>query len=663
MDETMRDRSHVNKRICSPFTRTLLGNEDALLQFLVRTPAADHAALRCVCKNLRRILDSHIFRRERMLSEWAQVQLTLKHSKQPQDQKEGEDEVSVDSACTPFGNRFGKGLILNEFQVLVDGKEAGSGKFTLIQRRRVSDFHYMCDGVSDDLEYIGCLFFDNHGRPILDSLKQALAPDKEKKWLFYMNKFQLNQEHREHTWVGACVLRSLLMDGILKDQWSIAAYVADERDQRIPDRDNAKYKRQHELKHGGDNSDAADKEVKELDTYFNNLGKLDIRQFLRAGFQQCPEASIKSTCYHVFAVPSFLQSAPTPMISHQETMTLPIISKSPALEPPSGQDARLLSVVTGALCKLKSLRKELKDLPSFEKKVTRMLHQSLLQDAIQKYKDDAVEKIEEQHQSQLAELTRSFEGQLDQESRREEFERSKREMECSMATAQNGARRRGDPAMEEWQQNSIRHLLENVPGLGEKLEENMQSIVTATRSGLLEKLASLKPETKAEIALRLEQGASVKESNALHACAEDINLEYLELLVEFLPPQERRAALNKRNEKERTPLMVASGCYSPGSADERYRIMEVLMDLGADQNAADFSGKTALGIYRELKKFSSPELFGIDLPLVGTDGDLRFEAILRPCDGPSAADDAILKDEEVKDEDEYEYEDEVSVSS
>jgi hypothetical protein len=182
-----------------------------------------------------------------------------------------------------------------------------------------------------------------------------------------------------------------------------------------------------------------------------------------------------------------------------------------------------------------------------------MLHQSLSQDAIQKHKDDAVEKIDEQHQSQLAELTRSFEGQLDQESRRDEFERSKREMECSMATAQNGARRRGDPAMEEWQQNSIRHLLENVPGLGEKLEENTQSIVTATRSGLLEKLASLKPETKAEIALRLEQGASVKESNALHACAEDINLEHLELLVEFPPPQERRAALNKRNEK-------GSGC-------------------------------------------------------------------------------------------------------
>jgi hypothetical protein len=86
-------------------------------------------------------------------------------------------------------------------------------------------------------------------------------------------------------------------------------------------------------------------------------------------------------------------------------------------------------------------------------------------------------------------------------------------------------------------------------------------------------------------------------------------------------------------------------------------------DLGADQNAADFSGKTALGICRELKKFSSPELFGIDLPLVGTDGDLRFEAILRPCGGPSAADDAILKDEEDEDEHDHDYEDEASVSS
>jgi hypothetical protein len=158
------------------------------------------------------------------------------------------------------------------------------------------------------------------------------------------------------------------MDGTLKDQWSIAACVADERDQCVPDRDDEKDERQNELKHGGDNSEAADKEAKELDTCFNNLGKQDIRQFLRAGFQQCPEASVKSTCHHVFAVPSFLQSAPTPMISHQETMTLPIVSKSPALEPPSGQDARLLSVAMGALCELKSLRKELKDPPSFEKK-------------------------------------------------------------------------------------------------------------------------------------------------------------------------------------------------------------------------------------------------------------------------------------------------------
>jgi hypothetical protein len=100
---------------------------------------------------------------------------------------------------------------------------------------------------------------------------------------------------------------------------------------------------------------------------------------------------------------------------------------------------------------------------------------------------------------------------------------------------------------------------------------------------------------------RSNDRASVKNSNAIHACAVNMIPEYVDLLLEFAPDAERLSVLNKRNLAGLTPLMVVAAT-SPSNPNSCSQIVEKLIHLGADKGLTDASCETALGKFRGMKQ-------------------------------------------------------------
>jgi hypothetical protein len=98
--------------------------------------------------------------------------------------------------------------------------------------------------------------------------------------------------------------------------------------------------------------------------------------------------------------------------------------------------------------------------------------------------------------------------------------------------------------------------------------------------------------------------ASVKSSDALHACSRRMIPEYIDLLLEFTPPSERRCPLNKFDDDEGlTPLMiVAAGPTISSNPELRVHMTNKFIALGADKSLADGFDETALGKFRATQR-------------------------------------------------------------
>jgi hypothetical protein len=187
----------------------------------------------------------------------------------------------------------------------------------------------------------------------------------------------------------------------------------------------------------------------------------------------------------------------------------------------------------------------------------------------------------------------------------------------------------------------------------EALSAHSEAIVSA-RTALTTHDADVKAEV-ANMVGRNNDRASIKDSNAVHACAANMTPDYIDLLLEFVPDAvEQRLVLNKRDAGGLTPLMAA--VVSPHSSSSksmarnaRFQMAEKLIHLGADKNITDAAtGETALGKYRRMKRSMSDfrNMIGMQHNHSRTDVDLesRLEELLRPVGGPTAADDAYLDD-------------------
>jgi hypothetical protein len=148
----------------------------------------------------------------------------------------------------------------------------------------------------------------------------------------------------------------------------------------------------------------------------------------------------------------------------------------------------------------------------------------------------------------------------------------------------------------------------------------------------------------------------LKDSNVVHACASTLDVEDLELLLEFAHESERREILNCFDSFGYTPLMVAT-VSGLGTPEERYRVLEKLIDLGADKNISGASGETALGSYRGQRQLMNDfrNTFGLTShpqQIAEDEFHPRLEFLLRPSGGPTSADDSYLLNGNQGDEDE-----------
>jgi hypothetical protein len=115
--------------------------------------------------------------------------------------------------------------------------------------------------------------------------------------------------------------------------------------------------------------------------------------------------------------------------------------------------------------------------------------------------------------------------------------------------------------------------------------------------------------------------------------------EYIDLLLEFTPQEERTRALNMFDVDSGglTPLVALAVAPSfDSNPDLRFQMANKLMALGADKNITDVFGETALGKFRGVRgNFGWGQTpSDIDRLYKG------MELLLRPTCGPTGADDS-----------------------
>lgn len=333
-------------------------HEMAWRDVLLRTNAEDHPALRCVCRRFRSVLEADEFRRDRMITEYAQVEARLQTrdeliNQSRQDCHDGYDSMD-ESDFLPLGQVHDgePGLLTNRVRITVDGKEAGSAGVVFVRCGKPY-FYELCDMYSLDLEVVGALFFNQKDIPTaLSSVKENGVKSTE--YFVYISTFFLQKEYRQHTWVGAQVLRDFLTRDTVRGKWSTCIYLADAKGQVMSQDDETalveldqmnRDDRYRDVQADGASADQVDMKRREeqLKMTFDRLCQLDVRSFLRCGFQQAPEPAHKSKCIYVFCFPRFLERA---MPSHTETITLPLTKlTSQAKEETSWDDKKLDDII------------------------------------------------------------------------------------------------------------------------------------------------------------------------------------------------------------------------------------------------------------------------------------------------------------------------------
>jgi hypothetical protein len=371
--------SSIRQNYTAPRTTNMLTllDETSVLQVLLRTCNEDHNALWKTCRSFRKIIDSELFRQERAQQEWAQVKAKVWTA---------DDHIKDASAASSVGDPFYSehvrlardrrycalgcildeslgGAIKNNFSIIVDGKIAGTGSYTLMERTRHVNFHEECDELSGELGATACLFFDSRGRPRLPTLKKAMAASStrghyrnehlQNNYFLYLNTFTIsNPEYRRNaTWIGANAMRSLLLDSPLKEKWEVVIYVADPRSHFTEqDKDHETIRRKRSHGREPEESQQVVREDNEWKDCLMCLAKDDLRQFLRCGFKQATDSVLKSSGLYVFAVPDFLDR---PMLSRQQAMTMNIVDKK-QLSPDttmSDEESKLLHFMVTACIK------------------------------------------------------------------------------------------------------------------------------------------------------------------------------------------------------------------------------------------------------------------------------------------------------------------------
>ena len=371
-------------------------DDDALAAVLLWTNAFDHPSLHCSCKRIHETLSEPSFIKSRCDRHFAQVSVTVRNQKND-DAKEREEEMKDENGLDyeynidedySFHDRYDDyGCYIGEYDeawfdgtILVDNIQVGKFSVQILPLSCGDNFHEMADAISDELQYLSVLFFNQRGKPIrVKSVKTAyneemsqrggLYSENENRFI-YIKTFTLDAIYKDSTFVGASAVRKILECRPLwkhnlssepvqpLPRWSLAMY--------IPDGDNYNEK------------PGANYYVKSI---------FDMKNFLRTGFHQAKEIVNFATCHFVYCTPISLRN--TKILTDKEMDKIEIVSKKP--KPAMPQYAKdLLEDITQTCSTLDHIQNEIAQCESTLEEVTSKTQQ--LQRLLAQYSEELSER-------------------------------------------------------------------------------------------------------------------------------------------------------------------------------------------------------------------------------------------------------------------------------
>ncbi len=603
---------------------------DVLISIFCRSPASDHRSLSDTCKAFRATIDSEAYKGERASSGWAEVSTHLLSGEELYDElyPNGPEHVSLSDGelgedateeqrdiallfkkaekkydeMRDFGYYSELGQLDQDnygycditVNVQVDGKCCGSISLVLLPRGTDHDypFHDATDAHSGEMQSVGWTLCDSVGHLKVRSIKNAelISGEAGKGGFLFIEAVRISEAYHpmDCTNIVTEAVRLALSDPKLEGKWTLVTAISDYQVYMT--------KEDQKILHG-DESNAMEKE--RLDRRFWECALLDTKTLLRVGFRQIPETvSEKQSPYWLFALPSFLKD---PIKSLEEVNQAPLI-EPPDLPPePIGVDGEILEVVKQ---KCNTMRRILDGVHSEKRELDIIIEHTC---------SEEFAELEQQITEARTFIDVGKPSHLSDETWRDMVAGVERSEEML----------RTDRAM---------------------LEEAMQCQRDKT-STIDVKIPDLVNEFKAQVTALVRKGGSIRKSHAIHCCSRLRITQFIDFLIDMVPPEERAQALCSLDACGITPLhYVVLGTPEVSDTDEYIDFVKRLLDMGADTNVKSATrGVTPIGQYRLTMshKFDFCNVFGMrsgDEPESWRPFHRKMEGLLRPSQGETDAD-------------------------
>mmetsp|Transcript_21223 Transcript_21223/g.30375 ORF Transcript_21223/g.30375 Transcript_21223/m.30375 type:complete len:699 (+) Transcript_21223:37-2133(+) len=602
---------------------------DVLISILCRSPASDHESLSDTCKAFRATIDSDAYKGERASSGWAEVSTHLLSGEELYDEHfpNGPEDVSLSDGdveenateeqranalqfkkaekkneeMLDFGYYSELGQLDQEYgyrditiYVRVDGNRCGSISLVLLPRGTDYPFHDATDAHSAEMQSVGWTLCDSAGRLKVRSIKDAeLIPGEAGKGGFlHIKTVRISEAYHpmDCTNIVTEAVRLALSDPKLEGKWTLATAISDYQVYMT--------KEGMECQRKSRSGRANDMEKERAKQRFWECALLDTKTLLRVGFRQIPETvSEKQNPYWLFALPSFLKD---PIQSFEEVDRAPLI-EPPDLPPkPVGVDDEILEVV--------------------------------------KQKSNSMRQIQD--------MVDSINFQLEKEMQTHSEELPGLEEQIAETRTLIDAGKPAHLSDEIWGEivAQFERLEETKTSYRATFEANIQSRRDKVRDIIDTTIPGVVEEFKAQVTALVRKGGSIRKSHAIHCCSRLRITQFIDFLVDMVPPEERAQALCSLDACGITPLhCVVLGTPEVRDRDKYIDFVERLLGMGADTNVKSARGVTPIGQYRLTmsNKFDFRNVFGMrsgDEPAGWRPFHRKMEGLLRPSQGETDAD-------------------------
>lgn len=471
--------------------------------------------------------------------------------------------------------------------------------------------------------------------------------------------------------MGAQAIRSLLLDTALAGRWALAVYIPESEPHYTED-DRRKLStidsHERDMRIHGDLEyvTGSDDWQRKQDWIRRRieLTKKDMRQFFRAGFVQVKEpVVISNNPAFLLASPSSLSSE---MMSHDDALAIKVAEEP---EPPAERSAEAIQLLK-AMKKFCSQRNEL-DTSIKSWQVTSPWDHPLMRPGIDMM-EESRSKLEvnirncEESIRQLEEQDRELTNLLSQMPQIEQRASTNPETAPALyAEARENTRRIQE--MKEWISETLASVQANLDesnALQPQLEEAKRDAETNFNQMAQEKTAELQQQVRdldanvrSEVTNAVEQSGYevILESNVFHCCACNLVPDYIDMLMEFVPNDNKEQAINTFDSDDNSPLMTAAS-RSLDSLSDSVETCERIIRLGGDKDLVNANRFSALGVFRRQHRSIIDFLRTFGQSTADQEIAARtMEAMLMPMRGPTAADDEVLDspfsdDDDVPDE-------------